>query len=69
MTLVHQGRAFVEPTKIDHSRSKEQYLRGDILTRTLGTELVSKIVVKTLHAVLELKNVTRGPGQSGELKR
>ena len=55
--------------KIDHSRPKENYIRGDVLTRTLGTELVSKIVAKVLQAVFELKNVTRGPGQSGELKR
>jgi linoleate 10R-lipoxygenase len=39
------------------------------LTRTLGTELVSKIVIKTLQAVFELKDLTRGPGQSGDLKR
>ena len=39
------------------------------MTRTLGTELVSKIVAKVFRAVFELKNVTRGPGQSGELKR
>jgi len=62
-------RAFVDPTKIDHSRPKDIYLRGDVLTRTLGAELVSKIVTKVLQAVLELKNVARGPGQSGELKR
>jgi hypothetical protein len=59
----------VNPTKIDHSRPKEHYIRGDILTRTLGTELVSKIVAKVLQVVFELKNVARGPGQSGELKR
>ena len=39
------------------------------MTRTLGTELVSKIVANVLKAVFELKNITRGPGQSGELKR
>lgn len=64
-----QERAFAKPTQIDHSRPKEHYIHGDILTRTLGTELVSKIVVKTLQAVLELKNVARGPDQSGKLKR
>jgi len=62
-------RAFVEPTKIDHSRPKEHYIRGGVLTRTLGTELMSKIITKVLQAVFELNNVTRGPGQSGELKR
>ncbi|KAF9650781.1 heme peroxidase [Thelephora ganbajun] len=62
-------RAFAQPSTIDHSRPKEHYIRGDILTRTLGTEVVSKIVVKVLQAVFELKNVARGPGQSGELKR
>jgi len=62
-------RAFAEPTSIDHSRPREHYIRDDILTRTLGTELVSKIVVSVLKAVFELKNVGRGPGQSGELKR
>ena len=59
----------MEPARIDHSRPKEHYIRGGVLTRTLGTELVSKIVVGVLQAVFELKNVTRGPGQSGELKR
>lgn len=59
----------MKPSKIDPSRPKEVYIRGDILTRTLGTELVSKIIVETLRAVFELKNVVRGPGQSGELKR
>jgi len=51
------------------SLPKEHYIRDDVLTRTLGTELMSKIVVKVLKAVFELKNVTLGPGQSGELKR
>jgi len=62
-------RAFADPTTIVHSRPKDNYIRGDVLTRTLGTELVSKIIVKVLQAVYELKNVDRGPGQSGELKR
>ena len=59
----------MQPARIDHSRSREHHIRGDVLTRTLGAELVSKIVVKTLQAVLELKGVSRGPFQSGELKR
>jgi len=63
------GRAFAQPTTIDHSRSKDSYLHGNVLIRTLGMELVSKIVASVLEAVFELKNVTRGPGQSGELKR
>jgi len=62
-------RAFAQPTRIDHTRPREHYIRGDVLTRTLGTELVSKIVTKTLQAVFELKKVGRGPGQSGDLKR
>jgi cytochrome P450 len=70
ITAANQNeRAFAQPSKIDHSRPKDVYIRGDVLTRTLGTELVSKIVVKTLRAVFESKNVVRGPGQSGELKR
>ena len=32
-------------------------------------DLVSKIVANVFKAVFELKKVTRGPGQSGELKR
>jgi len=63
------ARAFEIPTKIDHSRPKDRYITSGVLTRTLGTELVSKIVVNVLKAVFELKNVKRGPNQSGELKR
>jgi len=62
-------RAFAQPHRIDHARPKEHYIRGDVLTKTLGVDLVSKIVVSVLKAVFELKNVARGPGQSGELKR
>ena len=62
-----QERAFPEPSKINHSRPEERYIRGDVLTRTLGTELVSKIIHKTLQAVFELKNVTRVLPQSDEL--
>jgi len=61
--------AFAEPGKINHSRDKDLYISDGVLTRTLGTKLVSKIVAKVLEAVFELKGVTRGPGQSGELKR
>lgn len=64
-----QERAFEDPIRINHTRPREHYIRGDVLTRTLGTELVSKIVIKSLQAVFELKNVARGPGQSGDLKR
>ena len=39
----------------------------DILAGTLGVKPVSKIVAKVLQAIFELKNVTRGPGQSGKL--
>ena len=70
-----QERAFPEPSKINHFRPKERYIRGDVLTRTLGAELVSKIIHKSLQAVFELKNVTRvlpqsdEPPQSSEPKR
>ena len=56
-------------TNTDPSQSKGHYTRDGILMRTLGAELVSKIIAKVLQAVFELKNVTRGPGKSGELKR
>ena len=62
-----QERAFPEPSKINHSRPKERYIRGDVLTRTLGAELVSKIIHKSLQAVFELKNVIRVLPQSDEL--
>jgi hypothetical protein len=63
------AHAFEQPEKIDHSRPKKNYIKGGVLTKTLGTGLVSKIIAKVLEAVLELNKVTRGPGQSGQLKR
>ena len=67
--IIVQERAFAEPRSINHSRPQKHYIREDVLTRTLGTDLVSKIVVSVLKAVFELKKVARGPDQSGELKR
>ena len=67
--VVIWGRAFAQLTTIDHSRSRDDYIHDDVLTRTLGVELMSKIIAEVLKAVSELKKVIRGPGQSGELKR
>jgi hypothetical protein len=59
----------VQSTTVGHLPLREHYIRDEVLTRTLSVELVSKIVGNFLGAVFELKNVTRGPGQPGELKR
>jgi len=62
-------RAITNPQAVDPKRSQTNVLSSDILTRTLGRPLVSKIMIAVLRAVLELGHVRRGPGQSGELKR
>jgi hypothetical protein len=62
-------RAFVNPGTFNPSRSQDNRLKGDILTRTLGTALLSKIMIQVLRAIVELKNVRRGPGESGALKQ
>jgi len=62
-------RAITDPKEVDPKRSQTNVLSSDILTRTLGRPLVSKIMIAVLRAVLELGHVRRGPGQSGELKR
>ena len=44
--IVIWGRAFARLTTIDPSRPRDNYIRGDVLTWTLGAELVYKIVAK-----------------------
>jgi hypothetical protein len=42
---------------------------SDFFHRTLGEQLLSKIMIQVLRAVLELGSVRRAPGQSGDLDR
>jgi len=49
--------------------SKDSYLVGDGVTRSLGVELTMKIVRQVLRAVFEFDGLRRSPGPSGTLKR
>jgi hypothetical protein len=49
--------------------SKDSYLAGDGVTRSLGVELTTKIVGQVLRAVFECDGLRRRPGPSGTLKR
>ena len=49
--------------------SKDGYLVGDGVTRSLGVELTTKIVGQVLRAVFEFDGLRRRPGPSGTLKR
>lgn len=60
---------FSYPKTIDPTRSQEKVIEGDILTRTLGRPLLLKIMTQVLRAVLELTNIRRDPGPSGDFKR
>jgi len=62
-------KAFANPKNVNPTRSQEHIIQGNILTRTLGQPILSKIMIQVLRAVLELSNVRRGPGQSGDPKR
>jgi linoleate 10R-lipoxygenase len=49
--------------------SKESHLYGDGITRSVGVELMTKIVGQMLRAVFEFDGLRRGPAPSGTLKR
>lgn len=52
-----------------HRKSKDRYLTGDGVTRSLGADLTTKIMGQVLRAVFELNGVRRTPGLAGHLKR
>ena len=52
-----------------HRKSKDRYLTGDGVTRSLGADLTTKIMGQVLRAVFELNGVRRAPGLAGHLKR
>ncbi|KAF8473705.1 linoleate diol synthase [Russula ochroleuca] len=61
---------FPNPRTVNvHRESKERYLTGDGVTRSLGVELTTKIMSQVLRAVFEFDGIRRGPGLSGTLKR
>ncbi|KAI0253469.1 hypothetical protein BJV78DRAFT_1194708 [Lactifluus subvellereus] len=49
--------------------SKDCYLTGDGVTRSLGVELTTKVMSQLLRAVFEFDDIRHGPGLSGTLKR
>ena len=61
---------FPDPKTVNvHRESKDRYLTGDGVTRSLGVELTTKIMSQVLRAVFEFDGMRRGPGLSGTLKR
>ncbi len=67
---VLQPYVFPDPWTVNVRReSKDRYLTGDGVTRSLGVELTTKIMSQVLRAVFELDGICRGPGLSGTLKR
>ena len=48
---------------------KDRYLTGDGITRSLGVELTTKIMIQVLRAVFEFNGLRRAPGLAGQLKR
>jgi linoleate 10R-lipoxygenase len=61
---------FPDPTGINaYRKSKDRYLIGDGVARSLGVELTTKIMSQVLRAVFEIDGLRRGPGLSGTLKR
>jgi hypothetical protein len=61
---------FPNPGAVNVNReSKDRYLTGDGVTRSLGVELTTKIMSQVLRAVFEFDGICRGPGHSGILKR
>ncbi|KAI0291817.1 linoleate diol synthase [Russula brevipes] len=71
--LAHASRnphVFPNPTTVNvHRESKDRYLTGDGVTRSLGVDLTTKIMSQVLRAVFEFDCMRRGPGLSGTLKR
>ncbi|KAI9435341.1 linoleate diol synthase [Lactarius indigo] len=66
----HDPHVFPEPHTVNVKReSKDRYLTGDGVTRSLGVDLTAKIVAQVLRAVFETNGVRRAPGLAGHLKR
>jgi len=61
---------FPDPKTVNvHRESKDRYLTGDGVTRSLGVELTAKIMSQVLRAVFEFDDIRRGPGLARTLKR
>ncbi|TFY76746.1 hypothetical protein EWM64_g7266 [Hericium alpestre] len=61
---------FPDAQTVSLTRTPEgKYLAGDGVAKCLGNELATKIITRTIFAVFEYKNIGRGPGKSGQLKR
>ncbi|KAH8993660.1 cytochrome P450 [Lactarius deliciosus] len=66
----HDPNVFPEPHTVNVKReSKDRYLTGDGVTRSLGVDLTAKIMGQVLRAVFEVNGMRRTPGLSGHLKR
>ncbi|KAH8992739.1 linoleate diol synthase [Lactarius deliciosus] len=66
----HDPNVFPDPHTVNVKRkSKDRYLTGDGVTRSLGVDLTTKIMSQVLRAVFETNGVRRSPGLSGHLKR
>ena len=65
-----QPHVFSDPSTVNLDREpKDRYLTWDGVTRSLGVELMTKIMSQVLRAVFEFEGIRRGPGLSGTLKR
>jgi hypothetical protein len=62
-------KVFSQSSSIDASRPTSASLYGDGALKYLGETLTIKITAEVLRAIYAYKNVRRGPGQSGKLKR
>ena len=61
---------FTDPTTDNaHRESKDRYLPGDGVTRSIGVELTTKIISQVLRAIFEFNGLRRASGLSGILKR
>jgi linoleate 10R-lipoxygenase len=67
---------FPNPRTVNvHRESRNKYLTGDGVTRSLGVELTTKIMSQVLRAVFEFDGICRGigfdhkPSLAGTLKR
>ncbi|KAH8986848.1 linoleate diol synthase [Lactarius akahatsu] len=66
----HDPNVFPDPHTVNVKRkSKDRYLTGDGVTRSLGVDLTTKIMSQVLRAVFETNGVRRSPGLAGHLKR
>ncbi|KAI0704264.1 heme peroxidase [Cytidiella melzeri] len=61
---------FPEPESINPSRSpRSRYLASDIVAKTLGSDLPTKIIAQVIRATYSYHNLRRAPAQSGVLNR